>query len=82
MAVKTYSLGQFNQATSGAKHAASDGSVFVTELVGPAHGLLTNEYFQSLAASPEIIVDMLAMLGDLEFEPPKMGNLSRPEDLS
>ena len=82
MAVKTYSSREFNQDTSGAKRAANGGPVFITDRGRPAHVLLTYEHFQRLTASQESIVDMLAMLGDLEFEPPKMENVSWPEDLS
>lgn len=82
MAVKTYSSREFNQDTSGAKRAANGGPVFITDRGRPAHVLLTYEHFQRLTASPESIVDMLAMPSDFEFEPPKMGSLTRPADLS
>ncbi|MCX7217161.1 MAG: type II toxin-antitoxin system Phd/YefM family antitoxin [Burkholderiales bacterium] len=82
MAVKSYSSREFNQDTSGAKRAANGGPVFITDRGRPAHVLLTYEHFQRLTASPESIVDMLAMPGDFEFEPPKMGSLTRPADLS
>ena len=82
MAVKTYSSREFNQDTSGAKRAANGGPVFITDRGRPAHVLLTYEHFQRLTASPESIVDILAMSGDFEFEPPKMGSLTRPADLS
>ncbi|NDB63635.1 MAG: type II toxin-antitoxin system Phd/YefM family antitoxin [Nitrosopumilaceae archaeon] len=82
MAVKTYSSREFNQDTSGAKRAASGGPVFITDRGRPAHVLLTYEHFQRLTTSPKSIVDLLAMPGDLEFEAPKMGNLTKPADLS
>ncbi len=82
MGTKTFSSREFNQDTSGAKRAANDGPVFITDRGKPAHVLLTFEEYQRLAAGPRNIVEMLGMPSDIEFVPPKAGSLSKPVDLS
>ena len=82
MMSKTVSSREFNQDTSGAKRAANEGPVFITDRGKPAHVLLSFELYQRMAAGPRNIVDMLGMPGDVDFEPPKLGNVSRPADLS
>ena len=82
MAIKTVSSREFNQDTSGAKRAASSGPVFITDRGKPAHVLLTFEQYQRITLGHRSIVDMLGMPGELDFEPPKVGPLSRPVDLS
>ena len=82
MAIKTVSSREFNQDTSGAKRAASSGPVFITDRGKPAHVLLTFEDYQRITMGQRNIVDMLGMSGELIFEPPKLGALSKPVDLS
>ena len=82
MGVTTFSSREFNQDTSGAKRAASQGPVFITDRGKPAHVLLTFEQYQRLATGPRNIVDMLGMREDVEFEAPKLDTLSRTVDLS
>ena len=82
MGITTFSSREFNQDTSGAKRAASQGPVFITDRGKPAHVLLTFEQYQQLASGPFNIVDRLGMTEAVEFEPPKAGTLSRPADLS
>ena len=82
MGITTFSSREFNQDTSSAKRAASQGPVFITDRGKPAHVLLTFEQYQRLATGPRNIVDMLGMREDVEFEPPKLDTLSRPVDLS
>ena len=82
MAIKTVSSREFNQDTSGAKRAASSGPVFITDRGKPAHVLLTFEDYQRITMGQRKIVDMLGMSGELIFEPPKLGALSQPVDLS
>ena len=82
MGITTFSSREFNQDTSGAKRAASKGPVFITDRGKPAHVLLTFEQYQRLASGPKNIVDMLGMREEIEFEPPKLGRLSSPVDLS
>ena len=82
MNITTFSSREFNQDTSGAKRAASQGPVFITDRGQPAHVLLTFEQYQRLATSSQSIVDLLGMSEEIEFEPLKASVLSRPADLS
>ncbi len=85
MPVRTLSIREFNQDTSGAKKAAQDGPVFITDRGRPAHVLLSVEDYRQLTDKHESVVDLLAMpdAADLDFEPSRLqGPLSRPADLS
>ena len=82
MGVRTVSSREFNQDTSGAKRAASQGPVFITDRGKPAHVLLTFEDYQRLATGSQSIIDLLGMSEDIEFEPQTVAALSRPPDLS
>lgn len=84
MPITTFSSREFNQDASRAKRAAQNGPVFITDRGRPAHVLLTIEDYQRLTAEPAGIIDMLAMPGveDVDFEPPRVGDLYRPADLS
>ncbi len=84
MAITTLSSREFNQDASGAKKAAKKGPVFITDRGRPAHVLLTIEEYQKMSGQTASIVDMLAMPGieDIEFEPTRANNLTKPADLS
>ena len=84
MTMTTLSSREFNQDTSGAKRAAADGPVFITDRGRPAHVLLTIEEYRKLAGETVSIADLLAMPGveDIDFEPPRAGNIYRPADLA
>jgi prevent-host-death family protein len=84
MTITTLSSREFNRDASGAKKAARNGPVFITDRGRPAHVLLTIDEYQRLAGGQVSIVDLLAMPGvdDIDFEPPRAGTLYRPEDLS
>lgn len=84
MAITTVSSREFNQDASGAKRAASKGPVIITDRGRPAHVLLTIEAYQKLTQKAASIADLLAMPGvaDIAFEPPRVGRISRPADLS
>jgi prevent-host-death family protein len=85
MSITTVSSREFNQDASGAKRAAQNGPVFITDRGRPAHVLLTIDEYRRLSASSGSIVDLLGMAGtaDIEFEPqPLAGQLVRPADLS
>lgn len=75
---------EFNQDASGAKRAANNGPVFITDRGRPAHVLLSIEEYQRLVGGEGSIVDLLAMPGveDIEFDAPRAQGLSRPADLS
>lgn len=84
MPITTVSSREFNQDASGAKRAASKGPVIITDRGRPAHVLLTIEAYQKLAQKSASIVELLAMPGvaDVEFEPPRLGRMARPADMS
>jgi prevent-host-death family protein len=84
MTITTLSSREFNQDASGAKKAANEGPVFITDRGRPAHVLLSITEYQKLIGGPASIIDMLAMPGveQIEFDPPRAGTLSRPADLS
>lgn len=84
MPPKTVSSRQFNQDSSGAKKAANDGPVFITDRGKPSHVLLTIAEYERLVGDGASIIDLLAMSAsdDIELEVPKLGALSRPAELN
>jgi prevent-host-death family protein len=84
MTITTLSSREFNQDTSRAKKAASNGPVFITDRGKPAHVLLSIEEYQRLVGKGRSIVDALSMpgLADIEFEPPHSRDLPRAADFS
>ena len=78
----TLSSRGFNQDTSGAKKAAKEGPVIITDRGRPAHVLLSIEDYLTLTGSAVSIADLLAMPGDIEFEPQRAAIAPRPVDLS
>jgi prevent-host-death family protein len=84
MSITTLTSREFNQDASGAKKAASEGPVFITDRGRPAHVLLTIEDYQRLAGGQRKIADALAMPGDedVEFEAPRAEIKVRPADLT
>ena len=85
MAITTMSSRDFNQDTSGAKRAAKEGPVFITDRGVPAHVLLSIEDYRRLKGEEPSIVDLLYMPGvaDIDFEPPRLeGPLFREPDFS
>jgi prevent-host-death family protein len=82
MSVTTLSSREFNQDASGAKKAAMQGPVFITDRGRPAHVLLSIADYQKMVSGASNIVDMLAMTSDVEFEPVRAGGLYREADLN
>ncbi|MGA3159290.1 MAG: type II toxin-antitoxin system Phd/YefM family antitoxin [Steroidobacteraceae bacterium] len=84
MPITTLSSREFNQDTSRAKKAASEGPVFITDRGKPAHVLLSIEDYQRLTGKYRSIVDALAMpgLSDIEMEFPRSSDLPRSADFS
>ncbi len=84
MPITTLSSREFNQDTSRAKKAATEGPVFITDRGKPAHVLLSIEEYQRLTARPRSIVEALSMPGlcDIVFDPPRSRELPRPADFS
>lgn len=84
MTITTLSSREFNQDTGGAKKAAAQGPVFITERGRPSHVLLTIEEYRKLMGGPKKIADLLAMPGieDVELEIPRMPDFPQRTDLS
>ncbi len=84
MTITTLSSREFNQDTSRAKKATSDGPVFITDRGRPAHVLLSIEEYQRLTGQPRNIVEALSMpgLSEIAIEVPRLGELARPADFS
>ena len=84
MTITTLSSRQFNQDTSRAKTAASNGPVFITHRGRPAHVLLTFEQYRKLASERTKIADLLAMPGvaDVPLELPRARDVARTADLT
>ena len=84
MAITTLSSREFNQDTSGAKKAALQGPVIITDRGKPAHVLLSIEDYEKLTGTNASIVDLLVMpeAADIEFETERAVIKHRPVDLS
>lgn len=76
---------EFNQDASGAKRAALEGPVFITDRGKPSHVLLTMDEYERLANGGRSIIDALAMPGgeDIDFEIPAFADAGfKPVDFS
>ncbi len=85
MPITTLSSREFNQDTSRAKKAATEGPVFITDRGSPAHVLLSIEAYQRLTGGHASIIDKLGLpLGveDVVLEIPPMRGLARAVDFS
>ena len=82
MPITTLSSRAFNQDTGGAKKAAADGPVIITDRGKPAHVLLSYEDYQRITGGRRNIADILAMPEDIEFDPPRVEIGARPADLA
>ncbi|CRM06766.1 type II toxin-antitoxin system Phd/YefM family antitoxin [Pseudomonas sp. 58 R 12] len=84
MTITTISSREFNQDTSGAKKAARQGPVFITDRGKPAHVLLSIEDYQKLTGLNADIVDLLVMpeAADIDFETERAVITHRHVDLS
>jgi prevent-host-death family protein len=74
---------EFNQDTGGAKKAAKDGPVYITDRGKPAHVLMTFDDYRKLADDGLTIVDLLSAtpgVGDIDFEIPPFDDFSIPAD--
>lgn len=82
--ITTVTSREFNQDTSGAKKAAQEGPVFITDRGRPAYVLVTIEDYQKWTGSSVSIVDMLVMpdADDIDFEPQRGHITERTVDLS
>jgi prevent-host-death family protein len=88
MTVTTLSSREFNQDTSGAKKAALQGPVFITDRGVPAHVLLSIADYRKLTGGQMSVAEALAQPDipgvdmDFEFEPPRAEFGLKPADFS
>ena len=84
MELTTITSRTFNQDVSGAKRAAQNGPVFITDRGKPAHVLLSIEAYRRLTGQRESIIDLLAdtEAAEVSFEPSRLSGLAKPVDLS
>lgn len=84
MPITTLSSREFNQDTSRAKKAASEGPVFITDRGKPAHVLLSIEEYHRITGKRRSIVDSLAMpgLSEIDVEFPRSREFPTPADFS
>jgi prevent-host-death family protein len=71
MTTKKLTSREFNQDTGGAKNAAKDGPVYITDRGQPSHVLLTFADYQRLAANRPSIIELLGQppgIEDIDFE--------------
>jgi len=72
---------EFNQDAAGAKRAADNGPVIITDRGRPAHVLLSFADYQKLTGTWRSLLDVVAQEQDDEiaFDPPRMGDrIHRP----
>jgi hypothetical protein len=75
-----FSSREFNQDTSGAKKAAENGPVYITDRGRPAHVLLTFDAYEELIG-PHRALDLLAEptgVADVEFVTAKHTDVAQP----
>jgi PHD/YefM family antitoxin component YafN of YafNO toxin-antitoxin module len=84
MAITTLSSREFNHDASGAKHAANDGPVIITDRGRPAHVLLSYADYKRLTAEQTRIADLLFMPGaaEIAFDPAPLADTARAADFS
>jgi len=74
MPTRSFTSRQFNQDSSGAKKAANDGPVFITDRGKPSHVLITIDEYLELTDSTTNMIELLALDESCipEFDPPKI----------
>jgi prevent-host-death family protein len=81
MTTTTLTARQFNQDTGGAKKAAEQGPVIITDRGRPSHVLLTYKEYERLSRPKMSLAEAVAGEGDFDFEPPRLrGSIVRPVD--
>jgi prevent-host-death family protein len=71
----------FNRDAGGAKRAAENGPVFITDRGRPAHVLLTIDDYRRLADGEGDIAELLSRpqgVGDIDFDPPRSRETATP----
>jgi prevent-host-death family protein len=80
--VTTLTSREFNQDTSGAKKAASQGPVFITDRGRPAHVLLSIEEYLRLSGGHMSLAEALGQVSaEFDFDPPRMAGEIKAADL-
>ncbi len=82
MKARLISSREFNQNTSGAKKAANEGPVFITDRGKPAHVLLTYSDYLELARGKQSIKELMASDDTLDLEFPRIDEVPRPANLT
>ena len=84
MPITTLTSREFDQDTSGAKKAASNGPVFITDRGLPAHVLLSIEEYRRLTGGEMSLLEAVAQpdAPDFDFTPPRARIGLRVPDLS
>ena len=75
---------EFNQDSGGAKRAAADGPVFITDRGRPSHVLLTFDDYHKLAGAHPNIIELLSQpegIADVDFEIPVSREVAIPARL-
>ena len=75
---------EFNQDSGGAKRAAEDGPVFITDRGRPSHVLLTFDDYRKLAGTHPSIIELLSQpegIADVDFEIPVSREVAIPARL-
>ncbi|WP_332684937.1 type II toxin-antitoxin system Phd/YefM family antitoxin [Bosea sp. (in: a-proteobacteria)] len=72
----TLSSREFNQDASGAKKAARNGPVFITDRGRPSHVLLTIEEYRKLTGKGLSLAEAVGdpASADFDFDPPRMSD--------
>lgn len=81
MTTKKMTSREFNQDTGGAKRAAQDGPVYITDRGDPSHVLLTFADYQRLSGNSPGIAELLAHpsgIEEVDFEPPRSTDTPTP----
>jgi len=83
MTSTSMSAREFDQNAGGAKKAAREGPVVITDRGRPAHVLLTFEAYEPLTGRGADRVDRLAAPGteDIDVDPPRLDDAPRSADL-
>ena len=84
MTTKTLSSRELDQDVRGAKRAADEGWVFITDRGRPTHVLLSIDAYQRLLGGHRTIGELLALPGseDVDFEAPHASGLFGIADLA
>ncbi len=85
MSVHTFSSRDFTRDVSGAKRAAAEGPVFITDRGRPAYALLTiDDYYRMVGqGEPSLLAVMDGIVGGdgIEFEAPRLDITTRAAEL-